>query len=287
MGPARLILNYFDFPGRDRTAGACKRIEAATPWGPPAAETLELQNSSPEGVTMKKPMIATLAVALTVGLTLTSVAQPPERGRRGDGEGPPPGRGDRAGQMRERMGAHPLVVALDTDGDGELSADEIANAAAALKKLDRNEDGKIDRREMLGGMRGPGGPGGPAGPGGPGAGRRPGGAGPGGRQRDPAAMVERMMQRDKNDDGFLAGDEIPERMEAMLVRLDTDEDGKLSREELEAMAGRAGREGGGPGGARRGRRGGPGGGPDGPPNGNTRPRRPPGGGGGEGEGGNR
>ncbi len=38
---------------------------------------------------------------------------------------------------------HPLEVALDANGDGTIDATEIANAAAALKKLDKNGDGKL------------------------------------------------------------------------------------------------------------------------------------------------
>jgi len=37
----------------------------------------------------------------------------------------------------------PLFAALDTDGDGTLDAAEIANAATALKTLDKNGDGQI------------------------------------------------------------------------------------------------------------------------------------------------
>jgi hypothetical protein len=37
----------------------------------------------------------------------------------------------------------PLMAALDTDKDGTLSADEIANASESLKKLDKNGDGKL------------------------------------------------------------------------------------------------------------------------------------------------
>jgi len=39
-------------------------------------------------------------------------------------------------------------LALDTNRDGELSASEIANAAAALKALDKNGDGNLSRDEM-------------------------------------------------------------------------------------------------------------------------------------------
>lgn len=41
-----------------------------------------------------------------------------------------------------------LMLALDTNHDGELSADEIANAPAALRALDLNGDGKLDRDEL-------------------------------------------------------------------------------------------------------------------------------------------
>jgi hypothetical protein len=44
----------------------------------------------------------------------------------------------------------PLMHALDTDKDGVLSAEEIAAASAnLLAKLDKNKDGKIDRKELL------------------------------------------------------------------------------------------------------------------------------------------
>ena len=100
---------------------------------------------------------------------------------------------------------HPLMMALDADADGELSAEEISNAPAALKKLDKNADGKLSREELrpqgvpprmgFGGPPGaradfspPGG--GPGGPGrkpegGPaGAEPREGGPGPGGPSED-------------------------------------------------------------------------------------------------------
>jgi hypothetical protein len=65
----------------------------------------------------------------------------------------------------------PLLAALDTNGDGELDATEIANASAALLQLDVNGDGKLSQDELRpkghGGPGGPGGRGGPGGPGGP------------------------------------------------------------------------------------------------------------------------
>jgi len=41
----------------------------------------------------------------------------------------------------------PLITALDLDGDGELSPDEINRATESLKKLDRNKDGQLSRDE--------------------------------------------------------------------------------------------------------------------------------------------
>ena len=50
---------------------------------------------------------------------------------------------------REFMRENPVLAALDTDHDGEISATEIANSSAALKKLDRNGDNKVSRSEFL------------------------------------------------------------------------------------------------------------------------------------------
>jgi hypothetical protein len=84
--------------------------------------------------------LAAAAVAVGVALfsSLAASAQAPggERPERG-GPGGPGGRG--GGMMRML----PLMTALDTDQDGELSAAEIEKAVAALKTLDKNKDGKL------------------------------------------------------------------------------------------------------------------------------------------------
>ena len=70
-------------------------------------------------------------------------ADPPaEGGRRG-------GRGDGPNFMR----LDPILAALDTNGDGEISADEIAAAPTTLKKLDANGDGQLSADEVR--IRGP------------------------------------------------------------------------------------------------------------------------------------
>ncbi|MGC4056064.1 MAG: EF-hand domain-containing protein [Paludibaculum sp.] len=42
---------------------------------------------------------------------------------------------------------HPLLEALDTNHDGELSAEEMRNAPAVLRRLDKNHDGRITMDE--------------------------------------------------------------------------------------------------------------------------------------------
>jgi len=47
-----------------------------------------------------------------------------------------------------RGGGNPVIAALDANHDGEIDANEIANAPAALRKLDKNGDGKLTRDEL-------------------------------------------------------------------------------------------------------------------------------------------
>ena len=42
----------------------------------------------------------------------------------------------------------PVMAALDADGNGEISAEEIKAAPDALKKLDKNKDGKLTEAEL-------------------------------------------------------------------------------------------------------------------------------------------
>lgn len=42
----------------------------------------------------------------------------------------------------------PVMAALDANKDGVIDAAEIANASAALAKLDKNEDGKLTEDEL-------------------------------------------------------------------------------------------------------------------------------------------
>jgi Ca2+-binding EF-hand superfamily protein len=125
-----------------------------------------------------------------------------------------------------------LFTTLDADRDGTVSAAEITNAAAALRTLDTNKDGKLTPDETRAAMpfgRGEGGGRGQFG------GRGPEGQGPGGSDTT-EETVKTYMAFDENGDGKLQKSEVPERMQGIFERGDTNKDGVLTVEELRAMA---------------------------------------------------
>ncbi len=124
----------------------------------------------------------------------------------------------------------PIMIALDADKDGVISSAEIENSVIALKNLDKNKDGKLTEEELRPDFSAmPGGGPGRGGPGRGGPGRGPdGGAGPG-------AGLDRLMAYDKNSDGKLSKEELPERIQSLIVRADADKDGFASKAELEQM----------------------------------------------------
>ena len=64
-----------------------------------------------------------------------------ERGSQFGGRG---GQGGPGGFLR----MFPVMTALDSDGNGEISSEEIKGAVVALKKLDKNKDGKLTEDEL-------------------------------------------------------------------------------------------------------------------------------------------
>ena len=226
---------------------------------------------------MMKNLKNALLVFATVAMTSTYlIAQPP------GGRGGPPGGFPPDGPPPN----HPVVEALDANGDHEISASEIENAIVVLKKLDANGDGKLteaDRPEGAGPQRGGRPPrDGGEGPGGPGdqrGGRPPrddgeGLGGPGGQRsggvESASDFATRILAFDENEDGRVTTEELPSRMHSVMQRHDTNKDGSLDKTELDKVATAAGSADrvaqGGPGGGERGPGGGRGpGGPGGPP----------------------
>jgi Ca2+-binding EF-hand superfamily protein len=150
-----------------------------------------------------------------------AAAQAQEGGRRPQGFGPE-GRGGGRGGPGFNIG----FTALDTNGDNEVSAQEIAAAETSLKKLDKNGDGKIEEAEVR-----------PAMPEGRGRGGREGGGREGGGGNNTADDVaSTLMAFDKDGDGKLTRAEVPERMQGVFDRGDENKDGVLSAEEVRKMA---------------------------------------------------
>ena len=151
-----------------------------------------------------------LAVLIGGGIGVMHAQDGGPGGRRGG-----PGRPD----MMRRF---PLMLALDANGDGVISTEEINNASVALRKLDKNSDGKLTEDELR--------PEFPEGPGG----RR--GEGPGSGGPNPEEMVKQLLEFDKNGDGQLSKSEVPERMHGLFERGDTNKDNVLSKDELRKLA---------------------------------------------------
>jgi Ca2+-binding EF-hand superfamily protein len=110
------------------------------------------------------------------------------------------------GRVRlEFMRIHPVLAALDTNHDGEISDSEIRNAAAALRTLDANGDGKLVENEV-----------------------RP----------DRAVLMASnlMLDLDTNGDGKISPDErkgaIAARFRAILDRADREGKGYVTEDDL-------------------------------------------------------
>jgi Ca2+-binding EF-hand superfamily protein len=182
-------------------------------------------------ITTMLAMLALGASALAVnaqdaGGPLPADQRPPRQ----DGSAGGPGGRGRSGQ---RPPPSPLMRALDTNHDGVIDADEIANAAAALKTLDKNGDGRLTPDELRpqpparsvssveGDTNRPPRQDGPAG--------GPGGPGRSGRRPPPPDPLMRAL--DVNHDGVIDAGEIAN-APAALRTLDKNGDGKLTQDEL-------------------------------------------------------
>lgn len=165
---------------------------------------------------MRKTCLGFLVVGAVLAVCLSVQAQFPPPGApsgQRDFRGGPPG------QIPGGPPPSPILEALDTNGDGELSTDEISKAPEALKKLDKNSDGKLTQDELRPQFdRGPGGPGGPSGQNAAGGPDRPGDAprgpgrfgGPGGNRgpRQASSELNTVAKDDAERKAVQAIDEI-------------------------------------------------------------------------------
>lgn len=161
---------------------------------------------------MKK---SSLILSFIFGLAAwTATAQPdgapPDQG---NNDGPPPGEA-RHGPHRPPPSL--LVQALDTNHDGVIDANEIANAAAELLTLDKNGDGQLTPDEYM-----------PKRPDGSTNGPPPGAQGEGHHHHPPMPILQAL---DANGDGIIDAKEIAN-APAALLKLDKNGDGKLTPEE--------------------------------------------------------
>lgn len=169
-------------------------------------------------------VLATVGVA---SLSIRLVAQDPSQH-----DGPPP---DEQRGPRGHRPPPPLVAALDVNHDSVIDASEIANAVAALKTLDKNNDGKLTEDELRPARpegASAGGPpeGEPAG-GPPEGDRPPHREGNKGGQAGHRPVPPIMAALDANHDGVIDASEIANAV-AALKTLDKNNDGKLTQDEL-------------------------------------------------------
>jgi hypothetical protein len=148
---------------------------------------------------MKMKNTIVLALLALGATTLLASAQD------NNNDGPPPG--GPGGPGRHHHPPLPIVTALDANHDGIIDSNEIANASAALKTLDKNGDGQLTADEYMP----------PLPPDAPADAPRP-----------PTPLIVKAL--DANGDGVIDASEIAN-APAALKTLDKNGDGQLTRDE--------------------------------------------------------
>ena len=184
-------------------------------------------------------LVLLVAASVAIGQDRDPQDTGQEQPRRGEGR-PEGGRGE-GRESRERR-PDMMMVLLDKDRDGSLSADEINAAPEALRALDTNDDGVLSSEELRP--------------------RRPDrerGGPEGGEGRRDRGMGGFIMRFDSNQDGVVTREEWAAGQDESFARMDKNKDGQIDAEEAASGFG--------------GGRGGPGG-RDGRDGGESRERRP-------------
>ena len=200
---------------------------------------------------------------VTLSVAAFAFAAPPEGKKdRGPGDGKRGGEGQRGGSRgghhaRPPMGPPAIIKAIDANSDHKISTEEMENAAAVLKKLDKNGDGELTPDEFAfpghgerphgkeGHHRGPrdGRP--------PHDGERPprdgdrpprdgkpGERGHHGPPHGPGGFGDRFKEVDKNNDGKISKEEAIARVNEMFDKVDANGDGQIEKSEMREFMGK-------------------------------------------------
>ncbi len=202
-------------------------------------------------------------VALSVAAF--AFAEPP-KGNKGRGPGGQRDGGQRKGGQRGNhhgrpMGPPAIIKAIDANSDKKISTEEMENATAALKKLDKNGDGILTPDEFA--FPGHGRP--PHGKEGHHHGSRdgrpprdgerpprdgdkpprdgkPGERGHHGPPHGPGGFADRFKEVDKNNDGKISKEEAIARVNEMFDKVDANGDGQIEQSEIKKFMGKMMRE---------------------------------------------